>query len=60
MLPDPKKDQLYDSISKTKKLAGVVVEDIRIQIDVESYVEVVWVSHDFGFLGGSLGCAGNI
>jgi acetyl-CoA carboxylase beta subunit len=47
-------DQLYDSIAKTESLAGVKVECISIP---GSSTRVVWVSHNFGFLGGSLGCA---
>ena len=45
-------DQLYDSIAKTKELAGVKVETAAL-----SGGKVVWVTHNFGFLGGSLGCA---
>ena len=45
-------DQLYDSISKTQRLAGVKVELVTV-----SGQKIVWVQHDFGFLGGSLGCA---
>ena len=45
-------DQLFDSIAKTKRLAGVKVE----LVDIDG-VKIVWVQHDFGFLGGSLGCA---
>jgi acetyl-CoA carboxylase carboxyl transferase alpha subunit len=49
-------DQLYDSIAKTKRLAGVRSELIEVPVNGEN-VKVVWVQHDFGFLGGSLGCA---
>eukprot|EP00606_Chrysophyceae_sp_TOSAG23-5_P001599 GSChrysophyteH2.ASY1.ANO1.821.1 assembled CDS len=49
-------DQLHDSIAKTKRLAGVRSELIEVPID-GALVKVVWVQHDFGFLGGSLGCA---
>lgn len=45
-------EQLYDSIAKTQRLAGVKVE----LLDVAGE-KIVWVQHDFGFLGGSLGCA---
>ena len=45
-------DQLFDSIAKTQRLAGVKVE----LVDIDG-VKIVWVQHDFGFLGGSLGCA---
>ena len=46
-------DQLYDSVAKTDKLAGVFVEHIK----VSPSLEIVWVTHNFSFLGGSLGCA---
>jgi len=49
-------DQLYDSIAKTQVLAGVKVEVIDVPLGSSS-CKVVWVQHDFGFLGGSLGCA---
>eukprot|EP00605_Chrysophyceae_sp_TOSAG23-4_P002843 GSChrysophyteH1.ASY1.ANO1.3131.1 assembled CDS len=49
-------DQLHDSIAKTKRLAGVRCELIEVPMDGTS-VKIVWVQHDFGFLGGSLGCA---
>jgi acetyl-CoA carboxylase beta subunit len=49
-------DQLYDSISKTNCLAAVKVERVPVNLEA-SIVEVVWVTHNFGFLGGSLGCA---
>lgn len=45
-------DQLYDAIAKTDSLAGVKVECLTFN---ES--KIVWVTHNFGFLGGSLGCA---
>lgn len=45
-------DQLFDSVAKTQRLAGVKVE----LVDVAGE-KIVWVQHDFGFLGGSLGCA---
>jgi acetyl-CoA carboxylase beta subunit len=44
--------QLYDSIAKTKELAGVKVELLTV-----GQQQIVWVSHNFAFLGGSLGCA---
>ena len=50
-------DQLYDSIAKTKSLAGVKVELASLSNGAGGNVNVVWVSHLFGFLGGSLGCA---
>lgn len=46
-------DQLYDSIAKTGVLAGVKVE----LVSVSDSIQVVWVTHNFGFLGGSLGSA---
>ena len=46
------RDQLNESIAKTGALAGVKVEVIKSEAG-----EIVWVAHDFGFLGGSLGCA---
>jgi acetyl-CoA carboxylase beta subunit len=45
-------DQLYDSIAKTKELAGVKVELLAVGTQ-----QLVWVTHNFAFLGGSLGCA---
>lgn len=52
-------DQLYDSIAKTDALAGVKVECLSFpSSSVAGTVnKVVWVTHNFGFLGGSLGCA---
>jgi acetyl-CoA carboxylase beta subunit len=51
-------DQLYDSIAKTSALAGVSVELVAFQVpETNEVVRVVWVTHNFGFLGGSLGCA---
>ena len=47
------RDQLSDSIAKTKALAGVKVE----LVEHPGRQSVVWVAHNFGFLGGSLGCA---
>jgi hypothetical protein len=49
-------DQLYDSIAKTKELAGVKVE-VRDVSHEGGAISIVWVSHLFGFLGGSLGSA---
>lgn len=45
-------DQLKRGIAKTKKLCAVscVVKEIQ-------GIKVMWMSHDFGFMGGSLGCA---
>ena len=48
-------DQLYDAIAKTNVLAGISVKDIEIGTNTEKKIRVVWVQHDFGFLGGSLG-----
>ena len=50
-------DQLYDSIAKTETLAGVKVECLTIPDASGTSQKLVWVSHNFGFLGGSLGCA---
>lgn len=50
-------DQLYDSIAKTKALAGVDVREAVLPGADGTEITVVWVTHDFGFLGGSLGCA---
>lgn len=49
-------DQLNDSIAKTEVLAGVKVECISVPT-ATGVVKLVWVTHNFGFLGGSLGCA---
>mmetsp|Transcript_10287 Transcript_10287/g.15637 ORF Transcript_10287/g.15637 Transcript_10287/m.15637 type:complete len:1291 (-) Transcript_10287:104-3976(-) len=49
-------DQLYDSIAKTKQLAGVQVELITIQ-GIQQSIQCIWVTHVFSFMGGSLGCA---
>jgi acetyl-CoA carboxylase carboxyl transferase subunit beta len=46
-------DQLYDAIAKTDSLAGVKVECLTFN----EASKIVWVTHNFGFLGGSLGCA---
>lgn len=43
-------DQLTDAIAKTKVVCGVKVE--RRFIGSGSTTEVVYVQHDFGFLGG--------
>jgi len=50
-------DQLYDSVAKTKALAGVKVEVATLSNGAGGSIKVVWVAHNFGFLGGSLGCA---
>ncbi len=50
-------DQLNDSIAKTEVLAGVKVELVTIPVKGSADVKIVWVTHNFGFLGGSLGCA---
>ena len=46
-------DQLNDSIAKTSVLCGVKVE----LLTINSGNRIVWVTHNFPFLGGSLGCA---
>jgi len=49
---------LNDSIAKTNTLAAVKVEVVKIPTTIASVEqEIVWVAHNFGFLGGSLGCA---
>jgi acetyl-CoA carboxylase beta subunit len=50
------RDQIADSVAKTKELAGVKVELITLP-GVHGDLQIVWVTHSFGFLGGSLGCA---
>ena len=61
-------DQLNDSITKTNALAGVKVELVSLRGGASSSSsssssspsasnKVVWVTHNFAFLGGSLGCA---
>lgn len=51
-------EQLYDSIAKTDCLAGVKVETLQVNVEgVKDNLPLVWVTHNFGFLGGSLGCA---
>ena len=51
---------MNDSIAKTSVLAAVKVErvSVKMQLASESIVQdIVWVTHNFSFLGGSLGCA---
>jgi acetyl-CoA carboxylase carboxyl transferase alpha subunit len=52
-------DQLQDSIRKTKELSAIRVTKRSLPISggAGESVDVVWVQHDFGFMGGSLGCA---
>lgn len=53
-------DQLNDSIAKTEVLAAVKVERVVVGIESAGSIfeqELVWVTHNFSFLGGSLGCA---
>ena len=54
-------DQLNDSIAKTNVLSGIKVEKVVIPVELSSTEsktqEILWVTHNFGFLGGSLGCA---
>lgn len=57
---DLEQDQLNDSIAKTQVLAAVKVERVAVTMQSEASSitqEIVWVTHNFGFLGGSLGCA---
>jgi acetyl-CoA carboxylase beta subunit len=49
-------DQLNDSIAKTQVLSAVKVEHLTVKFGSVAQ-EIVWVTHNFGFLGGSLGCA---
>mmetsp|Transcript_6346 Transcript_6346/g.19249 ORF Transcript_6346/g.19249 Transcript_6346/m.19249 type:complete len:1231 (+) Transcript_6346:36-3728(+) len=46
-------EQIGDAVKKTGKHCAV---DVSL-VELEKGVRVVWVQHDFGFLGGSLGCA---
>ena len=48
-------DQLYDAIAKTNVLAAISVKETEIGTIGGAKVRVVWVQHEFGFLGGSLG-----
>ncbi|CAM9932341.1 unnamed protein product, partial [Laminaria digitata] len=51
-------DRITDAVAKTKVLCAVKVERKTIGKPGSSETaEVVWVTHNFGFLGGSLGCA---
>eukprot|EP01035_Chromulina_nebulosa_P007008 gene7008-9448_t len=47
------RDQLDDAIAKTSELCGVKVELYEFE---EDGLKVVWATHNFAFLGGSLGC----
>jgi len=47
---------LSDSIAKTGQLSAIHVEVVDAACS-QGTARVVWVSHNFGFLGGSLGCA---
>eukprot|EP01038_Epipyxis_sp_PR26KG_P008321 gene8321-11257_t len=50
--------QLNDAITKTGLLAGVKVELLNTKSpDSNEEIQIVWVTHSFEFLGGSLGCA---
>ena len=49
--------QLHDAVAKTGRLAGVRVDLIETPLESGKVCKIVWVQHDFGFLGGSLGCA---
>lgn len=42
---------MYDSIAKTNVLSGVKVELVQ----ATASQQIVWVTHNFQFLGGSLG-----
>jgi acetyl-CoA carboxylase beta subunit len=49
-------DQITESVAKTNELAGVKVELVTIPT-ISGDLQIVWATHNFGFLGGSLGCA---
>ena len=52
-------DQLRDAVAKTSKVAAVEVSVKSLPVDgkITKEIKAVWAAHDFGFLGGSLGCA---
>eukprot|EP00638_Chattonella_subsalsa_P022391 CAMPEP_0117865028 /NCGR_PEP_ID=MMETSP0950-20121206/6495_1 /TAXON_ID=44440 /ORGANISM="Chattonella subsalsa, Strain CCMP2191" /LENGTH=1345 /DNA_ID=CAMNT_0005716035 /DNA_START=71 /DNA_END=4108 /DNA_ORIENTATION=- len=52
-------EDISKSIAKTKEFCGVSVElrALKSKQDPDSTVPVVYVSHNWGFFGGSLGCA---
>mmetsp|Transcript_8675 Transcript_8675/g.13352 ORF Transcript_8675/g.13352 Transcript_8675/m.13352 type:complete len:1007 (-) Transcript_8675:1066-4086(-) len=49
-------EQIADAVRKTKNHCAVTVYLKELKHSNKS-LRVVWVQHDFGFLGGSLGCA---
>mmetsp|Transcript_6589 Transcript_6589/g.8913 ORF Transcript_6589/g.8913 Transcript_6589/m.8913 type:complete len:1331 (-) Transcript_6589:113-4105(-) len=50
-------DSIKRSVAKTNALCGVSVELRNIESGKGDKMPIVWVQHNFGFLGGSLGCA---
>ena len=52
-------DQLTSAVAKTGRLNAVRCEIRTISSDKPNVPDqsVVWMTHDFGFMGGSLGCA---
>ena len=50
------KAQLDEAVKKTKKFCAVTVDERELPSSAGG-VKVVWCQHDFGFIGGSLGCA---
>ncbi len=49
-------DQLAEGIAKTGQLSAVRVQVLDVPGD-QGVARIVWVSHNFSFLGGSLGSA---
>ncbi len=49
-------EQLNEAIAKTGQLSAVSVQLIDVSCAF-GVARVVWVAHNFDFLGGSLGCA---
>lgn len=49
-------DQLNEAIAKTGQLSAISVKLVDAPCALGT-ARVVWVTHNFGFLGGSLGCA---
>jgi len=49
-------DQIAEAVAKTKQLCGITC---RVRSDVPGFdaAKVLWMSHNFEFFGGSLGCA---
>jgi len=49
--------QLQSAIQKTGQVSAVRCEVRTLEHESGACTNVVWLAHDFGFLGGSLGCA---